>query len=158
VWRAGKDALPAIRDNHSTKGLLAAAGAGAGITWGLSKLDKRRRHVAVDRAAAAVRGVRTKALGKADYTAGKARGPVHAVASLMRSEREYDDTTLARKVESEIFRPPDSPKGRVSVNVAQGVVELRGEVSNPSQIQELGSAARQVEGVRDVRNLLHTAA
>jgi hypothetical protein len=36
--------------------------------------------------------------------------------------------TLARGVESEIFRPADAPKGKVSVNVAHGVVELRGEV------------------------------
>ena len=113
--------------------------------------------MAVDRAAAAGRTAKDRIVRKADYTTGKAKGPVHAVTSAMRGEREYDDTTLARKVESEIFQPADAPKDRVSVNVAEGIVELRGEVKRPEQVTELEEAARHVEGVRGVHNLLHTA-
>jgi osmotically-inducible protein OsmY len=83
--------------------------------------------------------------------AGKAKGAVASVKS-----KEYDDVTLARKVETEIFRPANVPKGSISVNVNDGVVELRGEIPDQQQIDELGTAARKVDGVKDVRNLLHT--
>ncbi|MBW3654357.1 MAG: BON domain-containing protein, partial [Actinobacteria bacterium] len=66
-----------------------------------------------------------------------------------------DDNTLKSKVESEIFRPADAPKGAVDVLVVDGIVELRGEVDDASQGAALETAARKVTGVRDVRNLLH---
>ena len=71
--------------------------------------------------------------------------------------KELDDVTLARKVESEIFRDADAPKGQVSVNVANGVVQLRGEVGRPDLVDELEAATRKVQGVKDVENLLHPA-
>jgi hypothetical protein len=66
-----------------------------------------------------------------------------------------DDVTLARKVETELFRPADAPKGSVDVNVYEGVVELRGEVKRPEQITELVSKAEAIPEVRSVTNLLH---
>jgi hypothetical protein len=33
-------------------------------------------------------------------------------------------------VETEVFRPADAPKGKVDVNVANGVVELRGGIDD----------------------------
>ena len=66
-----------------------------------------------------------------------------------------DDVTLARKVESEIFRPADAPKGQVNVQALAGVVELRGQIDDPAVIEDLERRARNVTGVRDVRNLLH---
>jgi hypothetical protein len=70
-----------------------------------------------------------------------------------RSAGDLNDPALARKVESEIFRPADAPKGDVAVNVEYGVVFLRGTVPE-EKISELESAARSVDGVRDVENLL----
>jgi osmotically-inducible protein OsmY len=66
-----------------------------------------------------------------------------------------DDVTLARKVESEIFRGPDVPKGQINVNVEDGVVYLRGELEQPDLIEDLGAQARKVQGVLAVENLLH---
>jgi osmotically-inducible protein OsmY len=66
-----------------------------------------------------------------------------------------DDITLARKVETEIFRPVDAPKGQVNVQALDGIVELRGQVNDPDVIEDLEKRARNVTGVRDVRNLLH---
>ena len=66
-----------------------------------------------------------------------------------------DDITLARKVETEIFRPEHAPKGQVNVQAVDGVVELRGQVDDPSMIDDLEQRTRNVTGVRDVRNLLH---
>ena len=66
-----------------------------------------------------------------------------------------DDTTLARKVETEIFRDPEVPKGQINVNAEDGVVILRGEVDRPELIRDLEEMTRNVKGVKGVENLLH---
>ena len=65
-----------------------------------------------------------------------------------------DDVTLARKVETEIFREADVPKGQIDVNAENGVVVLRGEVGKPELIRDLEEKTRNVQGVREVENLL----
>src|SRR3954451_12526750 len=67
-----------------------------------------------------------------------------------------DDVTLSHQVESELFRAHHDAKGRVSVNAANGVVQLRGEVDSPELIGDLVERARSVSGVKEVENLLHT--
>jgi hypothetical protein len=68
---------------------------------------------------------------------------------------DMDDVTLANKVETELFRPADAPKGTVNVNAVDGVVYLRGEVKHPEQIKQLEQRTRRIHEVRDVENLLH---
>jgi osmotically-inducible protein OsmY len=65
-----------------------------------------------------------------------------------------DDVSLARKVETHIFRPSDAPKGDVSVDVEAGVVYLRGATDKRWR-DRFGAEALQVEGVKGVKNLLH---
>jgi BON domain len=79
-----------------------------------------------------------------------------ATAPVRHAGREYDDVTLARKVESEILRDADAPKGAVAVSAQHGVVELRGVVGDPEELKALGTAAAKVSGVQGVNNLLHT--
>jgi osmotically-inducible protein OsmY len=67
-----------------------------------------------------------------------------------------DDVTLARKVETEIFRSAEVPKGQINVNAENGVVVLRGEVEEPKLIRDLEEKTRNVQGVQEVENLLHT--
>lgn len=135
--------------------LLVACGAGAAAL--AASLDKRRRHMIRDRTAALLRRGAEQARRRGQYAAGVAKGAAYRVSpGKGEGEREYDDVTLARKVESEIFRPADAPKDSVSVNVQHGVVELRGEVKQPEQVKALGEAAGRVAGVKDVHNLLHT--
>lgn len=85
------------------------------------------------------------------------KATVGRVVSLVRHRDPSDlnDPALARKVESEIFRGDDVPKGSINVNAENGVVYLRGEAGSPEQVEQLGKAARAVGGVRDVKNLLH---
>lgn len=71
---------------------------------------------------------------------------------------ENDDTTLARKVETEIFRSPDVPKGDILVNAAFGKVTLRGSVGDTKLAARLATEAGQVPGVKSVENLLHSPA
>jgi osmotically-inducible protein OsmY len=66
-----------------------------------------------------------------------------------------DDATLAQKVESEVFRAAGVPKGTINVNAENGVVYLRGELDRPDLIDRLILQTRKVQGVRDVRNLVH---
>ena len=134
--------------------LLAYTGLGVLLAFFFDpQSGKRRRNVTRDRIFAFFR-----------HTARK-RGAVTATAYATkqklthRKEQEKprpDDVTLARKVETEIFREADAPKGEVNVNAVDGVVELRGEVKRPEIVKELEDKARKVQGVRDVRNLLHT--
>ena len=89
---------------------------------------------------------------RAAIAAGKAKG---AVATATPTSESVDDKTLAHKVETEIFRAPDAPKGDVSVDVQQGVAHLRGEVADEQWITRLGDEAEKVDGVKGVQNLLH---
>ena len=66
-----------------------------------------------------------------------------------------DDATLKAKVETELFRPADAPKGAVSISVTNGIVQLRGQVKTPDQVRELEEHARDILEVRGVENLLH---
>jgi osmotically-inducible protein OsmY len=117
---------------------------------------RRRRKLAVDR----MRGFfnrRARQAGRAGRAVG---AEVYGVAMKATHLRERpkpqpDDATLARKVETEIFRPADAPKATVSVNAEKGVVYLRGEVQRPELIEELVEKTRKVQGVRRVENLLH---
>ena len=87
----------------------------------------------------------------------KAKGAVQeATTPLRHAGREYDDVTLARKVETEILRDAGTSKGSVAVSAQHGVVELRGVIGNEEELQALGEAAAKVSGVKGVNNLLHT--
>jgi osmotically-inducible protein OsmY len=66
-----------------------------------------------------------------------------------------DDQTLVDRVESEIFRDRNEVKGKVNINAEEGVVVLRGELDSQDLIDDLVNAVRDVDGVRNVENLLH---
>ena len=136
--------------------LLLAAAAGAAVEFFVDPQDgKRRRHVARDRGMAILRRRGRDAVRQADYAAGVAKGKV-AEATPSPPKEDLDDVSLTRKVETEIFRDADAPKGKVSVNAEHGVIYLRGQLDTTAEIDALAEAARQVEGVKGVKNLLHT--
>jgi len=113
---------------------------------------RKRRKKAIKRTTKALRqtGRKGQAVGA------KAQGLKEKATHRSEQERpQPDDVTLARKVESEIFRDADVPKGQINVNVEDGVVYLRGELEQPDLIEDLGAQARKVQGVRAVENLLH---
>ena len=87
----------------------------------------------------------------------QAYGVAQKAQHLREQPKEYDDNTLVRKVETEIFRGAEVPKGQINVNAVEGVVELRGEVESQEMIDALVAKTRKVQGVRDVENLLHLA-
>jgi osmotically-inducible protein OsmY len=136
--------------------LFALAGAiGAALAYFFDPDNgRRRRKLALDKAGKFARRAGQQAQGATAQAQALKEKATH------RSEQEKpqpDDVTLARKVESEIFRDADVPKGQINVNVEDGVVYLRGELEQPDLIKDLESQARKVQGVLGVENLLHVS-
>jgi hypothetical protein len=130
---------------------LAAAGA-----WLLDPVSGRRRRALLrDRTAGFLRrgARRSERVGR--HLASDTQGLAQRAAHARPEPRVLDDATLKNKVETEIFRDADSPKGRVSVNAQHGIVQLRGEVDSPDLIDDLVKKTRAIQGVREVENLLH---
>jgi len=115
----------------------------------------RRRNMARDRALAFFRRRGRAAARVGRGGAAEASGLTEKVTHLKEEPKTYDDQTLKAKIESEVFRPADAPKGDVNVNVEHGVVYLRGQVDEPSIIEDLEARVRAVQGVERVENLLH---
>lgn len=115
------------------------------------QLGKRRRTMTRDRlrrllnreGRRAARGVRAELYGVSQKLRHRHEQP-----------KDYDDATLAHKVESELFRPADVPKGKIVVNAVGGVVQLRGTLESQELVDTLVERTRQIQGVRDVENLL----
>ena len=121
----------------------------------------RRRNVARDWTLARLRRGADEVQRKAQYAQGVATGVAHQAREATSGTEDgepHNDVTLARKVETIIFRAPDAPKDKVSVNVEDGVVYLRGELASHDDMDELVKAANGVDGVRRVENLLHLPA
>jgi osmotically-inducible protein OsmY len=138
---------------------LLTLAATAAMTYFLdSEQGARRRSEALDRLTALV----NRGKGAAERQTGSATSTVHGLAQRVANPQATqvpveDDVTLARKVETEIFRGDDVPKGQISVNAERGRVVLRGVVPSDELGSRLEAEARKVPGVSDVENLLHTA-
>jgi osmotically-inducible protein OsmY len=135
--------------------LFAAAGAAIAYLFD-PQSGRRRRALLRDRGAALVRtGFRR--LGRAGrHAQAEAYGLSQKAQHLQEAPKPTpDDVTLAQKVETELFRDPEVPKGQININAEKGVVVLRGEVGTPDLIRDLEERTRKVQGVEEVENLLH---
>jgi osmotically-inducible protein OsmY len=133
---------------------LTAIAAAAGTYFFDPQLGRARRAKAKDMLMARAKSTAGELDRQARYAAGTASGKAKRFAR-SGGNADLENTALARKVESVIFRPEDAPKGRVSVNAEGSVVYLRGEVESREQIDALVHGAESVEGVEEVRNLMH---
>jgi BON domain len=132
----------------------AAIGAAAAVLFDRTS-GRRRRAMARDRTTGVVRRGWKRAAREGRGVAAQGYGLTQRAAHLREQPKDHDDVTLARKVETVIFRPTDSPKGTVDVNVVDGVAYLRGEVPDQETVDRLVSDAAGVGGIRSVENLLH---
>lgn len=143
---------------------IAAPAAACGMTLGAllayfldPKAGRRRRHTARDRAMSRVRRGERRAAARArraeSHAFGFARRTLNAARP--RHREPFDDITLARKVESELYRRARVPKGHISINAEEGFVFLRGVLDRQEDIERIEVATRQIEGVREVENLIH---
>ena len=74
-----------------------------------------------------------------------------------RQRKRPDDAAIARKVESTIFRNGGVERSEIEVQVAEGVVSLRGKVPSRELINELEARATRLSEVRRVENQLQVA-
>ena len=116
----------------------------------------RRRSMTRDRVLAFFRRTGRQA-GRAGQAAkSQAYGVTQKAVHLKdRTNEQPDDATLAHKVETELFRDAEVPKGQINVHVVDGIVELRGEVTRPEVKKALAAKAEAIPEVREVSNLLH---
>jgi hypothetical protein len=116
---------------------------------------RRRRAELRDRTGGLFRrsGRRAGRFGR--HTGSYAYGLAQRAKHVRKRAKEFDDVTLAHKIETVIFRPADVPKGQINVNVQKGLVQLRGEVPRAELIDELEKQVRRIKGVREIENLLH---
>jgi len=132
-------------------------GLGAALTYFFDPdQGRRRRAMTRDRIAGMFRRTARRGgrLGRAVSAEGY--GVAQKVKHLEEEPKpQPDDVTLARKVETEIFRDADVPKGQINVNAENGKIVLRGEVGQPEMIRDLEERAKSVQGVQEVENLLH---
>jgi osmotically-inducible protein OsmY len=142
---------------RSIKSLLLLAAAGAGLAFFFDPTSgRRRRKLAADRMTGLFHRGRSRVTHTARGVAAEASGVKQKATHLREREKpQPDDVTLAHKVETQIFRDPNVPKGDINVNAENGVVYLRGQVERPQLIEDLEQAARKVQGVRQVENYLH---
>ena len=77
------------------------------------------------------------------------------MVSLRSGPRPVDDLTLRDRIESEVFRNPELPKGQINFDVNSAIVTIRGQVDNAYQIATVEKAVLKVPGVSGVENLLH---
>ncbi|HEV2712121.1 MAG TPA: BON domain-containing protein, partial [Gaiellaceae bacterium] len=137
--------------------VLGLVGLGAALTYFFDPAQgRRRRAMARDRVAAFFRR-RARESGRLGRSAAaQAEGLAQKAKHIQEEPKpQPDDVTLTRKVETEIFRDAEIPKGQINVNAENGKIYLRGEVEKPELIKDLEKRARKVQGVQDVENLPH---
>jgi osmotically-inducible protein OsmY len=137
--------------------LLGLVGLGAGLTYFLDpQQGRRRRAMARDRIAGFFRRRAREGERLGRSASAQAEGLAQKAKHLQEEPKpQPDDVTLTRKVETEIFRDAEVPKGQINVNAENGKIYLRGEVDKPELIKDLEKRARKVQGVEAVENLLH---
>ena len=66
---------------------------------------------------------------------------------------EYiDDTVITTKVKAAIFEAPELKSAEINVETFKGIVQLSGFVSSQANINRAAEIARQVGGVKSVKN------
>ena len=137
--------------------VLIAAAIGAALTYFFDPNRGRgRRAMLRDRSAGTARQSARRLARLSRGVGAEAYGVTQRIRHRTEEPKpQLDDVTLARKVETEIFRSPEVPKGKINVNAVDGVVELRGEADRPEMVRDLEEQVRNIPGVLDVRNMLH---
>lgn len=137
---------------------MAALGAAAGAA-ALFFLDpqqgRRRRRMIADRVGAVARHGSRRAGHIARNAGATLSATRDRVASLANDDEPVDDITLTDRVESQVFRDGDLPKGKLNIDTVDGVVMIRGQIDEPRIMNEIVARIWRVEGVKDVRNLMH---
>ena len=131
---------------------LGAGALGAGLAYFLDPdRGRRRRAVTKDKATAAFRRRRRDMARQARYVSGQAAGVGHKLAGGDGAVPE-DDRTLEAKIRSEVLGKAPWQGCSINVQVTDGVVDLRGELQTPAEINRLERELSKFPGVARVDN------
>jgi len=123
------------------------------------RLGRRRRSVAHDKGAKAMRQVTRTAGKKARFSTDKARGfyarSRHAIA---RPPTESADAIVEQRIRSDALRDVGVSTRDVEIGVEDGVVTLTGEVVGDKTASDLVARVGKVPGVENVAAMLHVVA
>ena len=119
------------------------------------RLGRRRRNVARDRAAKAVRKVTRTSVKKARFSAGKARGfYARGRQVVLRPSVDGDDAVVEQRIRSEALRDVGISASEIDLTVEDGVVTLVGSVPGDKPASDLVARVQKVPGVTDVAAML----
>lgn len=103
--------------------------------------------------------VKPKEISRADYTEQMAReAREKAKTTGDKIGTSLNDAWIHTKLTSKLIADKDTPARKINVDVVDGIVTLRGEVSTLAAKQEAERIAKDTESVRRVRNLLKVTA
>jgi hypothetical protein len=146
----------ATRTKAKKRSILAAGALGATLAYFFDPDRGRARRMSTrDRLGAILRRFERRGGRAVRRAESNAYGAWQRATHAGSEPPPMDDETLKSKVETELFGRPDVAKGKIVVNVEDGVVVLRGEVGDPRQMTELAQQALKIPGVAGVENLLH---
>jgi osmotically-inducible protein OsmY len=91
---------------------------------------------------------------QASFQRGRAEGVIQR-ARHRGSRPPADDRALADRVRTEVLRG-DPAHTHLNVDAVDGVVSVRGQVADLDTAMDIERRIRQIPGVADVENLLHT--
>lgn len=139
--------------------LVAGATLGSLLTYLFDpERGRSRRTQLTQRSAGMVRRIRRQAQRQLTSATSQAAGLKERVAHLEVEDRNPTEEKLKDRVQSELFRAPDIPKGDININVENGVVMLRGHVDSDAMRERLEVQARRIQGVERVENLIRVTA
>jgi osmotically-inducible protein OsmY len=69
-----------------------------------------------------------------------------------------NDAWIHTKITTKLIGDKDTPARKINIDVVDGIVTLRGEVTSTTAKDEADRVAKDTEGVRQVRNLLKVTA
>ena len=116
---------------------------------------RSRRARLVDQGGAIIRRTGRRAERAVRGAGATASGAMAAISHARPSGTgAIDDVTLRDRAETELFRDPSVPKGKINVNAERGILVLRGEVPTAALRDRLVTEAEGIDGVWSVHNLL----
>jgi osmotically-inducible protein OsmY len=136
--------------------LLVAAGVGAGAAYLMDPDRGRARRAKLrDKSRSIARREMRTVERKAHYAQGRFEGVRHRLSDRQPHLPESDQV-LVDKVRSEVLGRRPEFTSHVNVEAFGGVVTLRGQLADRSDIEELEAGVKAVPGVNRIVNLLHT--
>lgn len=80
------------------------------------------------------------------------------IAAPMVTSAAPEDEGLAKKVSEELIENKSFDASNITVTAEDGIVYLRGQTQNGSDVMAMENAAKQVPGVREVKSQVDVAA